>query len=103
MQALEISASEDQLGPFSTCSAGRFEPDAGTTTDHDNRLLEEFRFALNGDAGICGFHEAKLFAIRTGRLLLPAKKEIAATISFRAYNGVASTHVCVMTPITMSW
>src|SRR5207249_1152048 len=46
LEAFRIPAGEDQLGPLSTCSSGRFEPDAGATADHDDGLPEEFRFAL---------------------------------------------------------
>ena len=42
---LGIPAGEDQPGPFSTCSSGRFEPNATAATDYNDSLPEEFRFA----------------------------------------------------------
>ena len=58
LEALGIPAGEDQLGPLSACSSGRFEPDAGATADHDDGLPEEFRFALDGRGGGCGAHDS---------------------------------------------
>src|SRR6266481_2558935 len=51
-------AGEDQLGPPSPCSSGRFEPDAGATADHADGLPEELRFALDGRNGGCGAHDS---------------------------------------------
>jgi len=67
LEALGIPAGEDQLGPFSASSSGRFEPDAGATADHDDGLSEEFRFALDGrgdmrrPSGSAGFLPRKLY------------------------------------------
>jgi hypothetical protein len=58
LEALRIPAGEDQLGSLSARSSGRFEPDAGATTDHDDGLPEEFRFALAGKGGSCGAHDS---------------------------------------------
>jgi hypothetical protein len=44
--------------PLSACSSRRFEPDAGTTADHDDGLPAEFRFALDGRSGGCGAHDS---------------------------------------------
>ena len=33
VQAIRVARGEDQLGPLSACSSGRFEPDAGAAAD----------------------------------------------------------------------
>src|SRR5215472_9321015 len=58
LEALGISAGEDQLDPFTACSSGRFEPDAGGAADYDDGLAEEFRFALDGRGAGSGAHDS---------------------------------------------
>lgn len=67
LKAFGIPAGEDQLGPLSACSPGRFEPDTGATADHDDGLPEEFRFALDGKGGGCGAHYSSKNLLRISR------------------------------------
>jgi hypothetical protein len=57
LEALGIPAREDNLGPFRSCTACRFESDASATADHDNGLPKELRFTVDGR----GSHGAHLF------------------------------------------
>lgn len=53
LQALGMSACEDQLRSFSAGTSGRFEPNAGATADHDDGLPEKLGFSLNRRDGAC--------------------------------------------------
>jgi hypothetical protein len=48
LEALGIPGGEDHVGSLSACSSGRFEPDAGASADHDDRLPEQLRFPMDG-------------------------------------------------------
>src|SRR5262249_23641904 len=65
LEALGIPAGEDQLGPLSACSSGRFEPNAGAPADHDDGLPEKFRFALDGRGGGCAAHDSSVQQAKT--------------------------------------
>jgi hypothetical protein len=58
LKALGIPASEDQPGPLSACSSGRFQPYAGAAADYNDSLPKEFRFAPDGDGSCCGAHDS---------------------------------------------
>ena len=58
LKALGIPASEDQLGPLSACSSGRFQPNASAAADYNDSLPKEFRFAPDGNGGCCGAHDS---------------------------------------------
>jgi hypothetical protein len=49
LKALGIPAGEDQPGPFSARSSGRFQPDAGAASNHDDSLPQQFGFAPDGN------------------------------------------------------
>jgi hypothetical protein len=72
LKALRIPGSEDQPGPLSACSSGRFEPNASAAADYNDSLPEEFRFAPDGNGGCCGAHDSS----RTPRSRAsPARRE----------------------------
>jgi hypothetical protein len=55
LEALGIRAGEHDLGTLRAGSLGCCEPDAGAAADQDDRLPEQFRFALGGsDTGFGG-------------------------------------------------
>jgi hypothetical protein len=55
-EPLGIAACEDHAGALGARQAGGFEPDAGAATDHDDRLAEQLRLTLGGDAWGRGGH-----------------------------------------------
>src|SRR5690242_1277240 len=58
LEALRVPGGENYVRPLSACSSGRFEPDAGAATDHDDGLPEKFRFALDGRGGGWNAHDS---------------------------------------------
>ena len=51
LEAFRVAAGENQLGPLSACSSARFEPDAGTTADHDDGLAERVAVRAGWERG----------------------------------------------------
>jgi hypothetical protein len=58
LETVGIPACEDHLGPFCTCTTCRFESDSSATTDHNNDLPKELRFAVDGRGGSYGAHRS---------------------------------------------
>jgi hypothetical protein len=84
LKALGIPASEDQLGPLSVGSSGRFEPNPSAAADYNDSLPEKFRFAPNGNGGCCGAHNSSRIdqepRPHTGSDAVPALSFIAASL-----------------------
>jgi hypothetical protein len=58
LEALGIPGREDDVSPLGACASRCFEPDSGASADEDDRLPEEFRFALGATGTGVGGHDA---------------------------------------------